>query len=67
MELWIGTNILKVEHQSEYNHLKHLTAKMLYLFRVGGKTFDYSLALLDSSIVFAANVLIEMPAHTVLL
>ncbi len=25
-DLWIGTNILKVERQSEYDHLKHWTA-----------------------------------------
>ncbi len=25
-DLWFGTNILKVEHQSEYNKLKHWTA-----------------------------------------
>ena len=49
-DLWIGTNILKVEHWSEYDNLKHWTAFNVIPFQgweVKPWTFSYTIRLFN--------------------
>ena len=63
-DLWIVTNILKVECQSEYNNLEALDSiKWHTLPGMGSKTLDIPLHY-STLQFFVPKVLIEMPAHT---
>ncbi len=63
MDLWIGTNILKVERQSEQDNPKHWTAQNVTFPGFRGKTLDILWHNSTLQFFFVPNVLIEMPAY----